>query len=52
VTREVKKRVPDVVDENKDWIIRRWLERVTAHPELILVKLTESAKRPRPGLAG
>jgi hypothetical protein len=45
VTREVKKRVPDVVDENKDWIIRRWLERVTAHPELILVKLTESERK-------
>jgi hypothetical protein len=39
------KRVPDVIKESKDWIIDRWLERVNANAELVVVSLSEAERK-------
>ena len=45
MTPKNKKQVPDVIDENKDRIVQQWLERVSAHPDLMLVKLSDGERR-------
>lgn len=40
-----KKRLPDVIEENKDWIISHWLERVEADAELKGVSLSDPERR-------
>ena len=45
MTKKIQKQVPDVIDENKHRIIHQWLERVNAHPELMLLKLSEGERR-------
>ena len=40
-----RKRVPDVVEGNKDWIIDHWLERVNANAELTSVTLSGNERR-------
>jgi hypothetical protein len=37
-------RAPNVVDENRDWVIAEWLKRVKANPELSLVSLSETER--------
>jgi YesN/AraC family two-component response regulator len=45
------RRVPDVIDEGKDWAIKHCLQRVQEHGELMSVKLSESERRDHvPGL--
>jgi hypothetical protein len=39
------KRVPDVIEENKDWVIDRWAERVKANAELTGVTLSDAERR-------
>lgn len=47
------RRVPDVIDEGKDWAIKHWLRRGQEHGELMSVKLSESERRDHvPGLLG
>src|ERR1700733_7245087 len=38
------KRVPDVIAENKDWVIDRWLERMKANAELMGVSLSKAER--------
>jgi hypothetical protein len=43
--------VPDVIEERKDWVIDRWLERVKANAELIAVSLSDAERKDHvPGL--
>ena len=42
---EAIKRVPDVIEENKDWVIDHWLKRVEANAELISVSLSDAERR-------
>jgi len=45
------RRLPDVIDEGKDWAIKHWLQRVQEHGELMSVQLSESERRDHvPGL--
>jgi hypothetical protein len=37
-------RAPNVVDENRDWVISEWLKRVKANHELSLVSLSETER--------
>ena len=39
------KRVPDVIEERKEWIINRWLERVQSAAELMAVSLSEAERK-------
>jgi RsbT co-antagonist protein rsbRD N-terminal domain len=39
------KRVPDLIRENKDWVIDQWLERVNTDAELNQVSLSDSERR-------
>ena len=39
------KRVPDLIDESKDWVIAHWLKRVKASAELTGVSLSEAERR-------
>jgi hypothetical protein len=39
------KRVPDVVEQSKDWVIDHWLKRVEANAELISVSLSDAERR-------
>jgi hypothetical protein len=39
------KRVPDVVEQSKDWVIDHWLKRVKANAELISVSLSDAERR-------
>ena len=39
------KRVPDVIEESKDWIICHWLGRVKANAELVGVSLSDAERR-------
>jgi hypothetical protein len=38
------KRVPDVIEERKGWVIDRWLERVEANAELMGVSLSKTER--------
>jgi DNA-binding response OmpR family regulator len=45
------RRVPDVIAENKDWVIAQWLQAVHQNPELMRVSLSETERRDHvPGL--
>lgn len=39
------RRLPEVIAENKDWVIAQWLERVNANAELIRVSLSDAERR-------
>lgn len=39
------KRVPDVIEENKDLIIEEWIKNVEGHAELMRVKLSDADRR-------
>jgi hypothetical protein len=39
------KRMPDVIAENKEWVIDQWLQRVNANPELNRVRLSDTERR-------
>jgi predicted transcriptional regulator len=39
------KRMPDVIAENKDWVVDQWLQRVNANAELIRVSLSDAERR-------
>jgi hypothetical protein len=39
------KRVPDVIEENKDWIISHWLEQLRADDELKGVSLSDAERK-------
>lgn len=45
MTKEDPKRVPDVIEEHKDELIRQWLERVNQNPELMRVSLSEAERK-------
>lgn len=45
------RRVADVIDDGKDWVIEHWLQRVQEHAELMNVRLSEADRRDHvPGL--
>jgi hypothetical protein len=37
--------MPDVIADNKDWIVDQWLQRVNAKPELTHVSLSDAERR-------
>jgi hypothetical protein len=37
--------MPDVIGENKDWIVDQWLQRVNANAELTRVSLSDAERR-------
>jgi hypothetical protein len=39
------KRMPDVIAENRDWVVDQWLQRVNANPELNRVSLSDAERR-------
>ena len=39
------KRVPDVIAENKDWVVSAWLQRVKTNPELMNLKMSDEERR-------
>jgi hypothetical protein len=39
------KRMPDVIAENKDWVVDQWLQRVNANTELTQVSLSDAERR-------
>jgi RsbT co-antagonist protein rsbRD N-terminal domain len=39
------KRMPDVIAENKDWVVDQWLQRVNANAELTRVSLSDAERR-------
>jgi hypothetical protein len=39
------KKAPEVIAEHKDWIVRRWLQRVNSEPELIGVILSDAERQ-------
>ena len=39
------KRIPDVIEENKDWVVDQWLQRVNANAELNRVSLSDAERR-------
>ena len=39
------KRMPDMIAENKDWVVGQWLQRVNANPELTRVSLSDAERR-------
>ncbi len=39
------KRVSDLIEESKDWVIERWLERVKANAELRAVNLSDPERK-------
>jgi hypothetical protein len=39
------KRVPDVIAENKDWVVNAWLQRVKANPELMNLKMSDEERK-------
>ena len=39
------RRVPDVIKENKDWVIEQWLRRVTENAELVTASLSYAERR-------
>jgi RsbT co-antagonist protein rsbRD N-terminal domain len=45
MTKADPKRVPDVIEEQKDELIRQWLERVNQNPELMRVSLSEAERK-------
>lgn len=45
MSKEVPKRVPDVIEEQKDALICQWLERVNENPELNRVALSDAERR-------
>jgi hypothetical protein len=46
-----RKRMPDVIAENKDWVVDQWLQRVNANAELNRVSLSGAERRDHiPGL--
>ena len=46
-----KKRAPDLVEENRDWVISEWLRRVNKNGELMRVILSEADRKDHvPGL--
>jgi hypothetical protein len=44
-TSQVVKRVPDVIAENKDWVVNTWLQRVKTNPELMSLKVSDAERR-------
>jgi len=38
-------RMPDVIAENKDWVVDQWLQRVNANAELARVSLSDAERR-------
>lgn len=39
------KRVPDVIAENRDWVVNAWLQRVKANPELMNLKMSDEERK-------
>ena len=39
------KRVPEVIAENKDWLVSRWLQRTKANTELVRVTLSDAERK-------
>ena len=39
------KRVPDVIAENKDWVVNAWLQKVKTNSELMSVKLSDAERK-------
>jgi DNA-binding NtrC family response regulator len=39
------KRVPDIMEANKDWVINQWLERVRTQAELMRVSLSDADRK-------
>lgn len=39
------KRVPDIVESDRDWIVEQWLERVKGNSELMRVRLGEAERK-------
>jgi len=40
-----RRRAPDVIAAHKDWVVKRWLQRVNSEPELIRVNLSDAERQ-------
>ena len=38
-------RVPDLIAENKDWVVNAWLQRVKSNPDLMHLKMSDAERR-------
>jgi hypothetical protein len=42
---QVLQRVPDLIAENKNWVMNAWLQRVKTHPDLMHLKVSDAERR-------